>query len=265
MMPPTDTSVLRTTAGDLPLEEYRLHLDGGSWRILHTGAILSHADEERFLGGDQPRVPYGIVLWPAAIALAHEIATRALRGLRVLELGAGTGLPGIVAASLGARVVQTDRQEVALHVSRINAERTGVTTIDHRVRGGLDGLGGRRGLRLDPRSGHSLRCELAPASSADLRAEPRARRTDPPRGSVSTGELCAPRGDGGGGVEGDDEQVDGRRRAAGARGRGVRAEAGVNRSSDRQRSGSRGVCAPGRAPLRRGRSASRTRPSAPTT
>ena len=132
-MPPAETSVLRTTAGDLPLEEYRLTLEGGAWRILHTGAILSHADEERFLCGDQPRVPYGIVLWPAAIALAHEIATRALRGTRVLELGAGTGLPGIVAASLGARVVQTDRQAVALHVCKMNAERNGVTTIDLRA------------------------------------------------------------------------------------------------------------------------------------
>jgi predicted nicotinamide N-methyase len=132
-MPPTETSVLRTTAGDLPLEEYHLTLEGGAWRILHTGAILSHADEERFLCGDQPRLPYGIVLWPAAIALAHEIATRALRGARVLELGAGTGLPGIVAASLGARVVQTDRQEVALHVCKTNAARNGVTTIEHRA------------------------------------------------------------------------------------------------------------------------------------
>jgi len=133
MMPSTDTSVLRTTAGDLPLEEYQLTLEGVAWRILHTGAILSHADEERFLGGDQPRVPYGIVLWPAAIALAHEIATRALRGARVLELGAGTGLPGLVAASLGAHVVQTDRQAVALHVCKTNAARNGVTTIEHRA------------------------------------------------------------------------------------------------------------------------------------
>ncbi|HEY2516399.1 MAG TPA: methyltransferase domain-containing protein [Polyangiaceae bacterium] len=132
-MPPAEPSILRTTAGDLPLEEYHLKLEGGAWRILHTGAILSHADEERFLGGDAPKIPYGIVLWPAAIALAHELASQNLRGARVLELGAGTGLPGIVAASLGAHVVQTDRQEVALHVCKANAARNGVTTIEHRA------------------------------------------------------------------------------------------------------------------------------------
>jgi predicted nicotinamide N-methyase len=119
--------VLATTAGDLPLEEYRLTLGGHSWTILHTGAVLSHDDEDRFLRGeDQPRLPYGLALWPAAIALAHELAERSLRGSRVLELGAGTGLPGIVAATLGASVVQTDRNGAALAVCRRNAERNGV-------------------------------------------------------------------------------------------------------------------------------------------
>lgn len=117
--------VLSTTAGDLPLEEYRLSLAGRAWTILHTGAILSHEDEERFLRGEQPRLPYGIALWPAAIALAHELAARNLHGASVLELGAGTGLPGIVAATLGARVVQTDRNAAALVVCRKNAGRNG--------------------------------------------------------------------------------------------------------------------------------------------
>jgi methyltransferase-like protein 23 len=132
MTSPVDPHVLSTTVGDLSLAEYHLRLEGRAWRILHTGAILSVEDERRFLGGEQPRVPYGIVLWPAAIALAHEIASRPVAGLRVLELGAGTGLPGIVAASLGARVVQTERQEVALFVCKKNAERNGITTIEHR-------------------------------------------------------------------------------------------------------------------------------------
>jgi predicted nicotinamide N-methyase len=130
-----DPHVLKTTAGDLSLEEYHLRLEGRAWRILHTGAILSLADEQRFLdpAREEPRVPYGIVLWPAAIALAHDIASRSLSGKRVLELGAGTGLPGIVAASLGAHVVQTDRQELALLVCKQNAQRNTITTIEHRV------------------------------------------------------------------------------------------------------------------------------------
>jgi methyltransferase-like protein 23 len=125
-MPSQRPRVLSTTAGDLPLQQCQLSLAGQTWTILHTGAILSHQDEDRFLRGDQPPLPYGIALWPAAIALAHEIATRSLRGVRVLELGAGTGLPGIVAAALGAHVVQTDRNAAALAVCRMNADCNGV-------------------------------------------------------------------------------------------------------------------------------------------
>lgn len=66
------------------------------------------------------------MLWPSAIALAHELAARDLTGKRVLELGAGTGLPGIIAAGRGAHVVQTDRQSLALHLGKRNAERNGI-------------------------------------------------------------------------------------------------------------------------------------------
>lgn len=129
-----DTAVLATTAGDLPLEEVILAIDGRSWSILHTGALVTAEQELEFLVGERTvKRPYGIVLWPAAIALAHDLATRELAGLRVLELGAGTGLPGIVAASLGARVVQTDRQQLVLHVCRGNAERNGVAAIECRT------------------------------------------------------------------------------------------------------------------------------------
>jgi methyltransferase-like protein 23 len=127
---PSDPRVLSTTAGELALQEVQLTFGGRAWSVLHTGAVLSREEEHAFLR--EHRLPYGIVLWPAAIALAYELASRPFAGGRVLELGAGTGLPGIVAASLGARVVQTDRHRLVLHVCRMNAERNGVTTIEHR-------------------------------------------------------------------------------------------------------------------------------------
>ena len=132
--------VIHNSKGEpLPLHEFRLRLRGREWSVLHTGEALSFEEEQRFLGEGRTRIPYGVVLWPAAIALAHDVAARAdeLRGRRLLELGAGTGLPGIVAASLGASVVQTDRLELALDVCRRNAERNGVArgahAIEHRV------------------------------------------------------------------------------------------------------------------------------------
>jgi predicted nicotinamide N-methyase len=132
--PNDDQTTLHTAIGDFPLQEYHLRLAGCEWRILHTGAVLSEDDEQRLLS-EPTRLPYGISLWPAAIALTHDILARAstFRGTNVLELGAGTGLPGIVAASLGARVVQTDRHEVPMTICRRNAERNAVTTIEHRL------------------------------------------------------------------------------------------------------------------------------------
>ena len=132
---PDAPTVLPTTAGDLPLHEYRLCAGGRAWSVLHTTALLSVADEERYLNELRERMPYGVVLWPSAIALAHELLARPddVRGRRVLELGAGTGLPGIVAASLGASVVQTDRQELALAVCRGNGARNGLGSIEYRV------------------------------------------------------------------------------------------------------------------------------------
>jgi predicted nicotinamide N-methyase len=130
-----EAQVLHTTVGDFPLHESRLRLAGHEWTILHTGVVLTHDDEQRFLRELRDRLPYGVALWPAAIALAHEVAARAeaFRGKRVLELGAGTGLPGIVAASLGAQVVQTDRHEMPMSVCRRNGELNGARSIEYRL------------------------------------------------------------------------------------------------------------------------------------
>jgi len=126
---------LETPNGSVPLLEFRLRLAGREWSVLHTEPILTHADEQRYLNERDTRPPYGVALWPAAIALAHEIGARAdtMRGASVLELGAGTGLPGIVAASFGARVAQTDRNELVLSVCRMNGARNAVAGVDYRL------------------------------------------------------------------------------------------------------------------------------------
>lgn len=126
---------LSTPGGDLPLHEYHLRAGGRAWAILHTGAVLSRDDESQVIGESRERLPYGVVLWPSALALAHELIARAevIRGARILELGAGTGLPGIVAASLGGQVVQTDRNELVLSICRRNGARNGTPPIDYRL------------------------------------------------------------------------------------------------------------------------------------
>ena len=129
------TPTLQTSIGDFELREYRLTVGSQSWSFLHTGAVVTMAQEQEYLAREQDRLPYGAMLWPASIALTHEIAARRdqLQGKRVLELGAGTGMPGIVAAALGATVLQIDRSEVALHLCTLNAQRNGVARAEARA------------------------------------------------------------------------------------------------------------------------------------
>ena len=98
--------------------------------------MLTHSDESHFLLEMTNPLPYGIALWSSTIALAQDIISRAdsFSGKQVLELGAGTGLPGIVAASLAAeRVVQTDKNNLTMTLCRRNCELNGIKTIEHRL------------------------------------------------------------------------------------------------------------------------------------
>jgi predicted nicotinamide N-methyase len=122
-------------AEEISLQECLLEVGGLKWVILHKGALLTHDDESEFLQDLEDESPFGFALWPAAIALAFAVAAREdrLEGARVLELGAGTGLPGIIAAALGAEVVQTDINERALSLCSRNAERNGIASIEYRL------------------------------------------------------------------------------------------------------------------------------------
>ena len=48
-------------------------------------------------------LPYWAELWPSGLALARALPLRGSRGWRVIELGAGLGVPSLVAAARGAR------------------------------------------------------------------------------------------------------------------------------------------------------------------
>jgi predicted nicotinamide N-methyase len=107
-----------------PLVTADIDIAGRVWQITavqNQDALLDGADElEHF--------PYGFLLWEAAVGLARMLAAEPglAAGRRVLELGAGVGVPGIVARSLGAQVWQTDHQAGALALAQRNAQQNGV-------------------------------------------------------------------------------------------------------------------------------------------
>ncbi|XP_069495076.1 protein N-lysine methyltransferase METTL21D isoform X2 [Ambystoma mexicanum] len=102
-----------------------LHLKDGSALLL----------EQRSLGD------VGCVVWDAALVLAKFLETEAFynadsghafRGRSVLELGAGTGAVGLVAAVLGANVTITDLEDVQ-DLLKINIENN-----KHLITGSVD-------------------------------------------------------------------------------------------------------------------------------
>lgn len=71
-------------------------------------AIIDYYAEQH--SDDIDMIPYYAELWPSALALAKYILEPAhcLRGKHIIELGCGLGLPSLVAAGQGARVLATD-------------------------------------------------------------------------------------------------------------------------------------------------------------
>ncbi len=76
---------------------------------------------------NEDMMPYWADLWPSGEILARLLArTGSLKGVRMLELGCGLGLPSIVAASLGADVTACDYVPDALRLFETNAALNGV-------------------------------------------------------------------------------------------------------------------------------------------
>lgn len=95
---------------------------GRDLRMLRPREADALLDEEAFETHDE-FIAYWADLWPSARALAAAVAPRALRGRRVLELGCGLGLPSVVAALAGGRVLATDWAADALAFVAANAQR----------------------------------------------------------------------------------------------------------------------------------------------
>jgi predicted nicotinamide N-methyase len=110
------TEDLVTTTVDLP---------GVSLRILQPEESAGLPDA----GGVEwaPIAPYWSVLWRSGVALAQELTWLELRGMRVVELGCGLGVPSIVAARGGARVLATDADPEGIELVSRNAEQNGAS------------------------------------------------------------------------------------------------------------------------------------------
>ena len=102
-----------------------------------TSCVLRPRDTEALLDEHafeaEEFLPYWAEVWPSSIALARAVSARTLGGRRVLELGCGLGLPSVVAALGGARVLATDWSAEAVRAAARNAEVNGTALATGRV------------------------------------------------------------------------------------------------------------------------------------
>ena len=98
-------------------------------QIANMREILDRAIEENALRDAVHTLPLWAKIWPASIILGHMLRHVPAQGHSVLEIGAGCGVTGLVAAALGFdQVCITDINEDALLFARINILKNGLAS-----------------------------------------------------------------------------------------------------------------------------------------
>jgi predicted nicotinamide N-methyase len=107
-------------------------------RLVVVKQLDDYVDAEALLrDADAPEPPYWAHLWTGSRALARLVAAEIdCTGRRIVEVGCGLGLAGIVAALRGASVTLIDTVADAIHFARANAmlNRVEVTALQTDLR-----------------------------------------------------------------------------------------------------------------------------------
>ncbi|HUC81584.1 MAG TPA: methyltransferase domain-containing protein [Flavisolibacter sp.] len=108
-----------------PLNKQTIHLGSGEISLLVPDEqAVKDAYQQGEIG-----FPYWSQVWPAAKALAQFLLQHPdyTTGKQVLEIGAGLGLPSLVAAANAAAVLCTDHAQEATEVAKQSAQLNGLS------------------------------------------------------------------------------------------------------------------------------------------
>jgi len=114
----------RELLSDLDLVEERLECGPWELTLLRPRQAEALLDEDAF--EHEEFLPYWAELWKSGLALAEEVVARGVRGLRIVELGCGLGVPSLAASLAGAEVLGTDWSPTAIALLEENARRNDV-------------------------------------------------------------------------------------------------------------------------------------------
>ncbi|MBU0729743.1 MAG: methyltransferase domain-containing protein [Proteobacteria bacterium] len=118
--------------------KYKVSLDPFKVRDISLD-ILQVNDIEPLLAGKDPfkdvaSFPFWARLWEASIILADSIAsTTPVENQTLLELGAGLGAPGLVAAAKGYKVTLSDYETHILDFQKVSAHANNLNDISFKI------------------------------------------------------------------------------------------------------------------------------------
>ena len=117
------------TVAGYPTRRLTLRVGALPVELLVVKRLEDFVDSEALLRDpDAPEPPYWAHLWTGSRALARLVATEIdCTGRRLVEIGCGVGLVGVVAALRGARVTLMDTAHAGLQFARANAALNGCT------------------------------------------------------------------------------------------------------------------------------------------
>jgi len=104
-----------------------------------TVQLLQVTDLEAILGGKDPfknvsEFPFWIKLWEASIVLANIVTSlKPDPNHSILELGAGLGAPGLIAAAKGFQVTLSDYEPLIMNFQRVSSAASGLNNIDFKM------------------------------------------------------------------------------------------------------------------------------------
>jgi predicted nicotinamide N-methyase len=95
-----------------------------SWSLTLPRSMEDHFDLDAFETDE--RLPYWADLWPSAKALARWVLDGNANEPEVVEIGSGVALVSLAFRSIGASVLATDYEDIALRFAAENARRNGL-------------------------------------------------------------------------------------------------------------------------------------------
>lgn len=115
-----------------------------------------------------PGMAFGTGLHPTTKLMIEELQDRVRPGMRVLDLGTGSGILAIPSARLGGEVTALDISDVAVEVARDNVAANGVADRVSVSEGTIEGVSGQHFELILANIITSVLVEIAPALHAAL-------------------------------------------------------------------------------------------------